>query len=165
MTQHGDPRRSAVPGARPDGLVLPAATHAYLTRSATSLREALLAPDATTRYACAHVAALRAAAALLAARTVPAPGARRRSRNAWVLLREAVPELSDWAAFFASGAGTYAAAQAGSTRATTQDEADELVGEADRFLAVVEAELGLIPHSWSEIVEGVSTPEGGTGVA
>ncbi|HEY1134436.1 MAG TPA: SAV_6107 family HEPN domain-containing protein [Nocardioides sp.] len=165
MTQHGDPRRPAAPGSRPGGLVLPAATHAYLTRSATSLREALLAPDATTRYACAHVAALRAAAALLAARSVPAPAARRRSRNAWVLLKEAAPDLADWAAFFASGAGTYAAAQAGSTRATTHEEADELVGEADRFLAVVEAELGLIPHAWSEIADGVVPGEGGAGVA
>ena len=44
---------------------LPATTHSYLARAAESLSEAVAATEAPTRYACAHVAALRAAAALL----------------------------------------------------------------------------------------------------
>ena len=106
----------------------------------------MAAPDVPTRYACAHVAALRAAAALLAARARPAPARRRRQKNAWVLLAEVAPELAEWATFFAAGAAKRAAAEAGSTRAVTEREADDLVRDADRFLAVVEQALGLAPH-------------------
>ena len=125
---------------------LPATTHSYLARAADSLTEAVAATDVPTRYACAHVAALRAAAALLAARAHPAPPRRRRQKNAWVLLTEVAPELAEWARFFAAGAGKRAAAEAGSTRAVTDREADDLVRDADRFLGVVEQTLGLVPH-------------------
>jgi len=125
---------------------LPATTHSYLCRSAESLSEAIAATDIATRYACAHVAALRAAAALLAARAQPAPTRRRTQKNAWVLLTEVAPELGEWATFFAAGAGKRAAAEAGSTRAVTEREADDLIRDADRFLAVVEQSLGLVPH-------------------
>ncbi|MFJ9314666.1 SAV_6107 family HEPN domain-containing protein [Pimelobacter simplex] len=126
---------------------LPATTHNYLLRAAESLSEAVAARDVPTRYACAHVAALRAAAALLAARARPAAAPRRRSqKNAWVLLAEVAPELGEWATFFAAGAAKRAAAEAGSTRAVTEREADDLVRDADRFLALVEHSLGLTPH-------------------
>jgi hypothetical protein len=125
---------------------LPATTHSYLARAAESLSEAIAAREVPTRYACAHVAALRAAAALLAARAHPAP-ARRRQKNAWVLLAEVAPELTEWAQFFAGGAAKRAAAEAGSTRAVSEREADDLVRDADRFLAVVERSLGLVPHA------------------
>ena len=125
---------------------LPATTHSYLARAADSLHEATVATDVPTRYACAHVAALRAAAALLAARARPATGRRPRQKNAWVLLAEVAPELGEWATFFAAGAGKRAAAEAGSTRAVTEREADDLVRDADRFLGVVEEALGLAPH-------------------
>ena len=130
---------------------LPATTHSYLARAAESLRDAVVAPDVPTRYACAHVAALRAAAALLAARARPAgtAGRRRPQKNAWVLLAEVTPELTEWATFFAAGAAKRAAAEAGSTRAVTEREADDLVRDADRFLAVVEQTLGLVPHAAS----------------
>jgi hypothetical protein len=125
---------------------LPATTHSYLARAAESLAEAAAAADVPTRYACAHVAALRAAAALLAARARPTPARRRTQKNAWVLLAEVAPELGEWASFFAAGAAKRAAAEAGSTRAVTEREADDLVRDADRFLAVVEHALGLAPH-------------------
>jgi SAV_6107-like HEPN len=125
---------------------LPATTHSYLARAAESLSEAIAATEVPTRYACAHVAALRAAAALLAARAQPTPTRRRRQKNAWVLLAEVAPELTEWAQFFAGGAAKRAAAEAGSTRAVTEREADDLVRDADRFLAVVERSLGLVPH-------------------
>ncbi|GAB3783480.1 hypothetical protein GCM10027601_15790 [Nocardioides ungokensis] len=103
--------------------------------------------EVPARYACAHVAALRAAAALLAARAHPAPARRRPQKNAWVLLAEVAPELAEWARFFSAGAGKRAAAEAGSVRAVTEREADDLVRDADRFLAVVEQSLGLVPHA------------------
>jgi len=126
-------------------MLLPATTHSYLERSAESLREAMTTSDVPARYACAHVAALRAAAALLAARAHPDPR-KRRQKNAWVLLSQVAPELGEWATFFAAGAAKRAAAEAGSTRSVTEREADDLVREADRFLAVVEQALGLAPH-------------------
>ena len=139
---------------------LPASAHSSLSRSAASLQEAVTAPDVPTRYACAHVAALRAAAALLAVRAQPAAQGRRRpQRNAWVLLAEVAPELVEWARFFAAGAAKRAAAEAGSTRAVTEREADDLVRDADRFLAVVEQSLGLVPHP--PIADRIAAPRSG----
>ena len=126
---------------------LPAATHAYLDRAATSLREAITSTDVPERYAQAHVSALRATAALLAARARPTATGRRPQKNAWVLLAEVAPELAEWAGFFAAGAAKRAAAEAGSHRAVTEREADDLVRDADRFLALVETALGLTEHA------------------
>ena len=97
---HTAPTR-ALPGSGPYSLS--ATTHSYLARAAASLREAITAPDVPARYACAHVAALRAAAALLSARARPASARRRPQKNAWVLLAEVAPELGEWATFFAAG--------------------------------------------------------------
>lgn len=128
--------------------VLPATTHSYLLRCADSLGEALEASDAATRYVGAHVAALQAVAAVLAAHPAPAPRpGRRRERNAWVLLTRAVPELGEWAAFFAAGAAKRAAAEAGSSRAVTDRDAAELLHASDHFLRVVENHLGVVEHA------------------
>jgi len=134
----------------PNPYALNATTHSYLARAAESLSEAVAATDVPARYACAHVAALRAAAALLASRAHPTPGRRRPQKNAWVLLAEVAPELTEWAQFFSAGAAKRAAAEAGSTRAVSEREADDLVRDADRFLAVVERALGLLPHAPAE---------------
>ena len=136
------------PDARP--FELPAAAHSYLERAARSLSEAITTPEVTLRYAHAHVAALRTTAALLAARATPATGSKRgRSpqKNAWVLLAEVAPEFAEWAAFFSAGAAKRAAAEAGSRRAVTEREDDDLVRDADRFLALVEQSLGLTKHA------------------
>jgi hypothetical protein len=126
---------------------LTASTHSYLERAAESLREAITSTSVPERYALAHVSALRATAALLATRAQPVtPARRRRQKNAWVLLAEVAPELAEWAAFFASGADKRAAAESGSRRAVTEREADDLVRDADRFLALVETSLGLTEH-------------------
>jgi SAV_6107-like HEPN len=113
-------------------------------------RRGLIEADLLTlpgeRYATAHLAALRAAAAVLAARARPAtsrPGRPRRPASAWVLLTEVAPELTEWSAFFAAGAGKRAAAEAGLSRAVTAREADDLRRDAETFLAVVETTLGL----------------------
>lgn len=128
-------------------LFLPAATHSYLDRAAESLREAITSADVPERYALAHVAALRATAALLAARARPATGRSRRQRNAWVLLAQVAPELAEWATFFSSGAQKRAAAEAGSRHAVTEREADDLVRQVDQFLGLVETSLGLVGHT------------------
>ena len=131
---------------------VPAASHSYLFRSAESLHEAITTSEIPLRYALAHVAALRATAALLAARAVPTPAGARTGRgrpaqrNAWVLLASVAPEFAEWATFFSAGAAKRAAAEAGSERVVTEREADDLVRDADRFLGLVEESLGLTRH-------------------
>ncbi|MGN6129487.1 MAG: SAV_6107 family HEPN domain-containing protein [Nocardioidaceae bacterium] len=128
----------------------PASTHPYHDPAAAAQRGANGAPEVPQRYALAHVAALRATAALLAARATPTAGRPGRGRtaqkNAWVLLAEVAPELAEWATFFSAGAAKRAAAEAGSSRAVTEREADDLVRDADRFLGVIEEHLGLTRH-------------------
>ncbi len=108
------------------------------------LEEAARAVRPADRYAGAHLAALRAAAALLAARARPAaPGTpRRRPASAWRLLASVAPEFAEWAAFFAAGAAKRAAAEAGVSTAVTTREADDLLRDATAFLAAIGAALG-----------------------
>ena len=126
---------------------LPAATHSYLERAAESLREAITSTDVPQRYALAHVSALRATAALLAARAQPLPVAKRRQKNAWVLLTEVAPEFSEWATFFSACTSKRLAAEIGMPGAVTTREADDLLREADRFLVLIESALGLTTHT------------------
>jgi len=82
---------------------------------------------------------------VLAVRASPLSSRRHGPRNAWALLTQVAPELAEWAAFFAAGAGKRAAAEAGLTRAITARDADDLVRDAETFLALVETTLG-VPH-------------------
>lgn len=122
-----------------------------LAHARACLAQAASASTASERYAAAHLAALRTAAAVLAGRAALAAGRdgrRGRSRgprNVWALLAEVAPELGEWATFFAAGAGKRAAAEAGLPRAVTAREADDLLRDADTFLGIVCATLGL-PH-------------------
>ena len=98
------------------------------------------------RYAAAHLAALRAAAALLAARARPSAspsGRRARATSVWSLLAMVAPEFGDWAGYFALGAGKRAAAEAGIPRVVSAREADDLLRAAEQFVAVAESSLGL----------------------
>ena len=106
------------------------------------LAEAAGAPESASRYVAAHLAALRAAAAVIAARAEPVVKGRGRPRSVWVLLPEAEPALREWAAFFAAGAGKRAAAEAGLPRSVTVSEADELLRDAEIFVSLVEITLG-----------------------
>ncbi len=124
--------------------VLPHRTPAQLLRVARQgLAEAALTRPDGLRYAAAHLAALRAAAGVLAARARPAPTRRSRVTNVWVLLASVAPELDEWASYFALAAGKRAAAEAGIPRVVTAREADDLLRAAEEFVAVVESALGL----------------------
>lgn len=101
-------------------------------------------PAATAeRYIAAHLAALRAAAAVLAARARPGIGHRTRGRppTVWTLLAHVAPEMGEWAAFFAASARRRADAEAG--RAISAREADDLVRAAAAFTDLVTTTLGL----------------------
>jgi hypothetical protein len=119
-----------------------------LDRAERALVEARVADGPARRYCCAHVAALRTAAAVLAVRT--RPGSRRGQRNAWELLASVAPELREWAAFFAAGAAKRAAAECGATTAVTARAADDLVRDVEHFMHIVEDVLGLArPLGWA----------------
>jgi len=146
------PAPAAPAAAPPEGMSvipapgLPAASRDLLAGAARELLAAGapdLVDDPGARYARAHLAALRAAAAVLAARG--RPGKRRSGgvRSAWVLLAEVAPELAEWAAFFAAGAGKRAAAESGLRGVVSEREADDLVRDVETFLGVVARLLGV----------------------
>ncbi|MEU6021508.1 SAV_6107 family HEPN domain-containing protein [Micromonospora sp. NPDC048871] len=125
--------------------VLPHRTPAQLLAVARQgLAEAARTSPEGLRYATAHLAALRAAAAVLAARARPAPTRRSRITSVWVLLAGVAPELHEWATYFALAAGKRAAAEAGIPRVVTAREADDLLRAAEDFVAVVESALDLV---------------------
>ncbi|WP_326638221.1 SAV_6107 family HEPN domain-containing protein [Streptosporangium sp. NBC_01755] len=116
---------------------------AHLTDARDCLEEAAAARTSAARYVAAHLAALRAAAAVLAARPRPMEGRRRRLRSAWELLPQAEPRLAGWAPYFETSAAKRAAAEAGLTRTVSSRDAEELISEAERFVTEVESLLGL----------------------
>ncbi|MER7500066.1 SAV_6107 family HEPN domain-containing protein [Nonomuraea pusilla] len=132
------PRPRDTPGPR-----LSPAVRAHLADSRSCLAEASAARTPASRYVAAHLAALRAAAALLAARPRPMEGRRRRLRSAWELLPEAEPHLAEWAAYFSQSAAKRAAAEAGVVRGISAADADELLTEAETFVSTVEDILGV----------------------
>lgn len=132
---------SAITIAAPEAAPVPYQARELLGAAARGLLEAYSAPDPGRRYSTAHLAALRAAAAVLAARAVP--GRRSRIRSVWAVLPAVAPSLSEWAAFFAASATKRAAVDAGLAGAVSAREADDLVRDAEHFLAQVAGLLGL----------------------
>jgi hypothetical protein len=116
-----------------------------LDRARESLVASLSRSSAGERYVAAHLAALRAAAAVLAVRGRPRRGGR--PRSVWEVLPTVAPELGEWATFFDAGAGRRAAVEAGRDEVVSTREADDLVRDADAFLQLVEQSLGLVRPS------------------
>ncbi|GAA2391660.1 hypothetical protein Cme02nite_13200 [Catellatospora methionotrophica] len=106
------------------------------------LAEARETESHAQRYATAHLAALRAAAAVIAARALPAPARRRQITSVWVLLAMVAPEMSAWSSLFSSGAAKRSAAEAGIARVTAM-EADTLLMQAVHFTDEVQEALDL----------------------
>lgn len=117
---------------------LPASVGSLLSQAKTTWAEAVLEPRATEKYRCAHLAALRAAAAVLALRARPVAASRRRPTSAWVLLEAVAPELSEWTVYFADSAQRRAAIEAGVVTAVSERDADDLLRAAGEFIAIVE---------------------------
>ncbi|MFB6715975.1 MULTISPECIES: SAV_6107 family HEPN domain-containing protein [unclassified Streptomyces] len=134
---HPVPRRAAAPPAALD----------LLAQARTGLDEAAVLDVPNERYATAHLAALRIAAAVLAARGRPETSRRRRERirSAWEVLPEIAPELTEWSALFASGARRRARAEAGIPGAASRRDADDLLRDVAMFLRLVERLLVLQP--------------------
>jgi hypothetical protein len=96
-----------------------------------ALAGAELAEPAAERYLLAHLAALRVAATVLAARAHTGSGAR--LRNVWQVVAEVAPEFAEWAAYFAATQGKRQAVAAGAVALVSHREADDLVRDAQAF--------------------------------
>ncbi|NBE54154.1 SAV_6107 family HEPN domain-containing protein [Streptomyces boluensis] len=125
----------------------PAAALDLLAQARTGLDDAATLETPNERYSAAHLAALRTAAAVLAARGRPETTSRkrRRIRSAWEVLPEIAPELTEWSALFASGARRRARAEAGIQGAASTRDADDLLRDVAMFLRLVERMLVLQP--------------------
>lgn len=117
---------------------VPQSARDLLADAGRGLGRAIRASEPGDRYAAAHLAALRAAAAVLAARAKPVRG---RRGSAWELMSKVAPEFAEWAAFFAAGSAKRQAAEAGLHRLVSAREADDMVRQASIFLDLVENEL------------------------
>ncbi|MDQ0990392.1 SAV_6107 family HEPN domain-containing protein [Streptomyces sp. V3I7] len=141
----GDPASDVHPVQRP--AAVPPAALSLLAQARAGLDEATALETPNERYATAHLAALRTAAAVLAARARPEPSPRRRARirSAWEVLPEIAPELTEWSALFASGADRRARAEAGIQGAAGRRDADDLIRDVAMFVRIVERLLKLPP--------------------
>lgn len=108
------------------------------------LGEARCEQNGDERYRLAHLAALRFSAALFAERGQASSRRHRGPVNAWVLLASMAPDLGEWAAFFAAGAPTRAALEAGAFDVVSPREADDLVRAVEQFSDIVANSLGLL---------------------
>ena len=133
-TRTGNGRQSIVRSAPP----VPQAARDLLSDATRGLGTAMAATTVADRYAAAHLAALRAAAAVLAARARPVRG---RRGSAWELISKVAPEFAEWAAFFAAGSAKRQAAEAGIHRLVSPREADDMVRQVAAFLDLVEHSL------------------------
>lgn len=126
------PSRSVEAGA---GRLGPAAA-ALLARSDAELVAASLAPP-SDRFVHAHLAALRAGAALLAVHGRPS----RRPRPVWELVAATAPGLAGWAQWFAQGAALRAGVESGRAEVDAE-RADRTLAAAETFAGAVREVLG-----------------------
>jgi hypothetical protein len=61
----------------------------------------------------------------------------------WLLLPKVAPDLTEWAIFFSSCSAKRIAAEAGSRTAVSARDADDLLRDANSFLALVADQLGV----------------------
>src|SRR4051795_10190695 len=101
------------------------AARVLLERSRAGLFAAAGARLCSERYQAAHMAALRAAAAVLAVRG--RPGSRGGPRSVWEVLPRIAPEMGEWASFFAATATRRAAVEHRRGDVITAREADDLL--------------------------------------
>lgn len=118
----------------------PSSADDLLTAAGRSLAEAALSTTASDRYVAAHLAALRAGAAVLAVRG--RPGRRRAVCSVWELLPRVAPELGEWAEYFQVTARRRAAIEAGLAVIAPRG-ADDLLRDAEAFVDRVGDLLGI----------------------
>jgi SAV_6107-like HEPN len=129
------PATTSAPGASSSSAASSAqASLELLDRSRHSLLEACHSREIGRRHLHAQLGALRAAAAVVAARATP--GGQPGPRSLWELLPSVAPELSEWAGFFELVASRPAPS-------VSAREADDLVRQSEIFLDLACRTLGL----------------------
>lgn len=113
-----------------------------LQRARSAVVEAELALDVGDRFLAAHLAALRVAAIVLSCTARHSRPVGSRPVNVWQVLSSVAPEYGEWAAYFAATQHKRDAVRAGVRGAVTAREADDLVRDAQLFLALVEDRWG-----------------------
>lgn len=121
------------------------AAAALVERAGRGLALCRASVDPDERYDLAHLAALRTAAAVLAAHGPSVGGARASRRGpaveVWQTLVEVAPALTAWAALFSAGARRRREIARGVR--VPQGEADDLMERSEEFLEAVLRHLGL----------------------
>lgn len=118
---------------------VPASAHAMLARSEAELVAAQLASAPQDRFLHAHLAALRAGAAVL--EVTGRPVRRPAPRTVWDMVTLVAPDLGSWAAFFAAGAAARSAIEAGREDVVDDERAERTVCAAEDFQDAVRALL------------------------
>lgn len=116
---------------------VPPAALELLARSDAELVAAQLAGTPEEQFLHAHLAALRAGAALL--QVTGRPGGRARPRTVWDMVATVAPELAAWTAFFAGGAAVRSAVEAGRDGVVDATRADRTLAAAEDFQDSVRA--------------------------
>ena len=116
-----------------------AAAVALLARSDAELVAAQLAVDPQERFLHAHLAAIRAGAALL--EVTGRPRGRRAPRTVWDMVGAVAPELSRWTSFFAGGAALRGALESGRGAEVDEARAELTVTVAEDFQDAVRSVL------------------------
>lgn len=112
-----------------------------LMRTAVAaLDDAHFAQTPAERYAAAHVAALRAGAAVLAVHAKPARSGR--IRSVWQMLPGLAEDLEPWCAYFEAIGKRRVFVEIGAEPVTTQ-QADDVLRDAERFCERIAAILGV----------------------
>ncbi len=118
---------------------VPAQARALLRRADAELLAAQFSAEAWEKFTHAHLAALRAGAALVAVRRPPAR--RGGPRTVWQLLDAVAPELERWTGYFADGASLRAAVEAGRFDLVPDERAEDAVCAAEDFVDAVRHSL------------------------
>lgn len=111
-----------------------------IDRAREGLEFALTAPTDTDRYCQAHIAALRAGAALLAVRG-QWPKMRGAPRSVWEHLPDAYPELGEWATYFARTGRRRLELERGGGKALEPGEGSAVLASAREFVALAAGKI------------------------
>ena len=136
-------RTTALRPAHEIGAPVPASALDLLARSDAELVAAQLASAPGERFVHAHLAALRAGAALL--QVTGRPTRRPAPRTVWEMVSVVAPEMAAWTAYFADGASVRSAVEAG-RQDVAPERADRTVSAAEDFQDAIRSRLGEVGH-------------------
>lgn len=120
---------------------VPASALDLLRRSDAELVAAQLATSPEERFVHAHLAALRAGAALL--EVTGRPRRRPAPRTVWEMVAAVAPTLEHWTSYFAAGAAARAAIEVGRDAGMDDARADRTVAAAEDFQDAVRGHLAV----------------------